>query len=117
MPLPMITPVRSGDGNLPFEPGLGHRLVRGREGELGEQIVAPRLLAVDVLQRVEPLHLAGEAHRQLLRIELRDRRRAGCAGEQRGPGRFDVGPDGSHQPQAGDDDTVAPSYFPIFSWR
>ena len=64
MPLPITTPVRSGDGNVALQPGLGDGLVGGRERELGEEIVPPGLLAVDVLQRVEALHLAGEADRQ-----------------------------------------------------
>ena len=66
MPLPMTTPVRSGDGNLPSRPGLGDGLVRRGERELGEEIVPPGFLPVDVLQRIEALDLAGEADRQLL---------------------------------------------------
>ncbi len=117
MPLPITTPVRSGDGTLAVEARLGHRLVRRGEGELGEEVVPPRFLLVDVLQRVEALHLAGEPDRELRGVELGDRCRARRAGEQRGPGGLDVIPDRSHQPEAGDDDTTRQAYFPIFSWR
>ena len=56
---------------------------------LGEEVVALGFLAVHVLQRVEPLHLAGEADLKRGGVELRDRRGPGPAREQAGPGVLD----------------------------
>ena len=48
-------------GEPALQPRLGDGLVGRPEGVLREEVVAPGFLLVDVLQRVEPLHLAGEA--------------------------------------------------------
>ena len=74
MPLPITTPVRSGVWEAPFQPRLGHGLMGGGERELGKEIVPLGLLAVHVLQRIEALHLTGEADLQVGSIELGDGR-------------------------------------------
>ena len=56
-----------GRRELPLQPRLRDGLMGGREGELGEEVVPPGFLPVDVLQRIEPLDLAGEPDRQLRR--------------------------------------------------
>src|SRR5262245_41299100 len=80
--------------------------MRGGERELREEIVPAGFLPVDVLQRIEPLDLAGKADRELLGVELRNRRSAGSPGEERAPSRIDVGSDGGHQAKASDNDTM-----------
>ena len=59
------------------------------DGVLGEEVVALGFLAVDVLERVEPLHLAGKAHAEPRRVEPGDRPGPGPAREQAGPALLD----------------------------
>ncbi len=65
MPLPMMTPVRSGSYAEPFvESRIGHRLHRRGDRVLREQVGALGLLALHVDERVEALHLAREPDRK-----------------------------------------------------
>ena len=54
-----------------------------RRSRCAKRSIAPRVLAVDPVGRVEVLHLAGEVHLVVGVVELRDRARAGLAREQR----------------------------------
>jgi hypothetical protein len=96
---------------------LSDGLVRRSQRQLGKEVVALGLFAVDVLERVESLDLAGETDLLVGGIELGDRSGAGAAGQQRLPGGFDIVSDRGHQAETGDDDTTRQSYFPIFSCR
>src|SRR5690606_11929346 len=55
---------------------------------------------------VEVLHLARDAAVVGLRVELRDRHDAALPVDERLPGFLDSGPDRTHPPQSGDDDTT-----------
>ena len=55
-------------------------------------------------QGVEALHLAGEAGGVLRRVEQRDGRRPGAAGEEGLPGLLGADPQRGHEPHPGDDD-------------
>src|SRR5690606_35105450 len=92
------------------EPGILDRLLGDGNGELREAVGAAYLLAVEVLLRLEVLHLAREADVEpLRRVELRDRRCPAPALEQRGPGTRYVVAHGCDQPDAGHDDTSSRS--------
>src|SRR5690606_8889713 len=55
------------------QPGFAHRLNRGSDGELRVAIRPLGLLPVDVLARIELLHLPREAHGVFGRVEAGDR--------------------------------------------
>ena len=86
------------------EPAVGLRHSSRRERELRETIHAARLLALDPRGRLELLRLAGEAHRVLARVEVRDRARAGLPRDEALPGRFRIVAERRHHPHSGDDD-------------
>ena len=48
---------------------------------MDERVVAARFLRGQVLPDVEALHFAGDVHRKVRRVEARDPRDAGMAGE------------------------------------
>src|SRR5256885_16613346 len=78
---------------------------RGRgDGVLREPIRAADLLAVHVLGRVETLHLAGDLRLVWRGIETGDPPDTAPAMHEAIPGRRDGIAQGSHRPQAGDDD-------------
>ena len=60
IPLPTITPTRSGSATGSVEPGVLERFVRGDDRELDEAIHPLRILAVEHALRRELLHLACE---------------------------------------------------------
>ena len=83
--------------------GLVHRLARGHQGELRVAIVAPDLLAVEHLRRVEVLHLAGDLAGHPLRIERGDATNAGVTAHEARPERGHVVAERRHGAHAGDD--------------
>src|SRR5690348_5359383 len=88
------------------ERGIGHRLRRAGQRVLRIRVGALRFLAIHVLQRIEALHLAGEAHGKLRRVELGDCRRAGDAVDDCAPSRRHVVADRRDRPETGDDDSA-----------
>src|SRR5690606_5961308 len=95
---------------LAGEAGVFNGLLGDGQGELREPIGAPYLLPVEVLLRVEALHLAREADVEVLgHVELRDRPRPALALEQSVPRGGHIVAHGRDQPNAGDDDAVPPS--------
>ena len=97
-------PRRIGLGDC--QPGLAHRLDRGNQPVLDEDVVAPRFLRVQEALDVEALHLAGEGRGIRGGIPVGDRRDAAAAGQQPGPGVLDGVAQGRHHAHAGDHDTT-----------
>src|SRR5690606_9555961 len=92
------------------EAGILDCLLGDGDGELRESIGPACLLTVEVLLRLEPLHLACEADVEVLgRVELRNGPRPAPAVEQRGPRTRYIVAHGREQPDAGDDDAVSRS--------
>ena len=59
--------------------GVIDRLARGGDRQLAESAHPPRLLEVDPVARIEVLHLGRDAHVEVARVELGDRRDPGDA--------------------------------------
>jgi hypothetical protein len=98
------------------EPGVGHRLDRGGDRVLGVQIRPLGLLPLHRLQRIERLHLAGEAHGKGRGIELRDSRGSRDTRLQGTPSRRHVVADWRDGTETGDDDPT-PHYAPTLVFR
>src|SRR5213082_313806 len=97
------------------ETGIGHRLLRGADRELREQVVAADFFLVEEPRRVEGLHFARELHGALRRVEARDRPRPGAAGQQAVPGALDIGAQRRQEPEARDRDPARhPAISPSF---
>ena len=78
-----------------------HRILRGRDGELNEDVHLLQFLLFDELQRVEVLHFAREPCRKGRRVEARDRADAARARAQRIPVRLSAHADRRDQTHAG----------------
>ena len=72
-PEPMIVPVRSASSpsSRSGKPGLVHRLARRDQRELRVAVVAPDLLAIEDVRRIEVLDLARDLAGDAPRIEAR----------------------------------------------
>ena len=98
-------PIRRQVGEPVAEPRLFHGLGARGNGELQEPVRAARSLPVQVPQRVEVLHLAGEADGLVGGVEEGDRTCSALAAEERVPGGLHVETDGRDHPDARDGDT------------
>ena len=65
MPDAMKTPTRVAIPAVTVSPASSIGELRGRDGELNEDVHLLDVFLVDELQRVEPLHLAGDPRREL----------------------------------------------------
>src|SRR5213080_444986 len=81
---------------------------RRSDDQVGKTVHPPRLLAVDELGRIEVLDLAGEVHRVLAGIELRDLAGPRAARNQVLPARLDILAERGHGTEAGDHDPSSP---------
>ena len=102
MPVPTITAHSARVG--PELAGVGERVGGGGEAELRHAVDAADLLRAEVRRRVEFVHLAREAHRELGRVEPLDGLGRATAGADRVPERVDGHPGGRLDAHAGDDD-------------
>src|SRR5436309_2113531 len=100
------------------EPRIVHRKLRRRDRVLDEDVHLLDVFPVDELQRVEVLHLARDAGRELRRVELGDPRDAALARAERGPIRLGSDAERRHQADARDDDSPCVghgSYFLVLA--
>lgn len=104
-----------GCGELPFEPGLGHRLMGGGDGVLAEQVHPLRLFFFQIGQRIEALHFTGEANLEFAGVEFGDRSGAGFAGEEILPRLRHTQANRRHHAGAGHHDPPGHSYLPSLS--
>ena len=95
-----MIPTRS--GSKPFEPGVGERLAARAERDQHAALELARLLRRGDGGRVEVLDLAGDAHREVARVERLDEVDAALARERGAPGRRRVEPERRDRPDAGD---------------
>ena len=108
----MTTPICSrSSGSARSTPCVDQRLLAGGDGELHEARAAARRLAVQVVGRVEVLHLAGDLHGQVGGVDDGDGRDAVAAGAQPLPVARQVVADGCDGAEAGDEDFVE------FAWH
>ena len=91
-------------GRVHGECGVLHREVGGGDRELDEAVDLLDVLLLDPGERVEALHLAGEAGGVLGGVEQRDGARPRAAGEQTLPGLLGADAQGRHEPHPRDDD-------------
>ena len=116
MPLPTMTPVRSTSKPPSMSPASVIACDGGGDGVLRVQVGALRFLAVHVLERIEPLHLAGEADGEVRRVELGDVRRARPTVPHGAPSRRHIVADWRNGTQASDDDPTL-HYAPTLVFR
>src|SRR6476661_1970562 len=86
------------------ELGILHGLDGSRDRVLRVSVGSLGFFSIHVLERIEPFDFAREPHRELARVELGDRRRAGAPVDQRTPGRRHVVADWRERTDPGDDD-------------
>src|SRR5690606_29896489 len=79
------------------------RLAGGGHREVGASVMAPHVLGVHVLGRVEALDLAGDVDLERLGVEQRDAVDARASGNQRVPARLCADADRRDDAVAGDD--------------
>src|SRR5213595_2292301 len=91
-----------------LQPGVLLGQAGGGDDQVREPVHPPGLLPVDVLGRVEVLHLAGEVDVEVARVELRDRPGSRAAGQQVLPRRLRIVAEGGHRTEAGDHDPAPP---------
>src|SRR5207247_3171962 len=91
------------------------RLLRRAERDLREQVVAADLLLVEEPRRLEALHLAGELHGTLHRVEPRDPPGTRAARDQALPGALHVRAQGRDEPEARDRDPPRHALISPFS--
>src|SRR5439155_11722871 len=89
------------------QPGVGERLARREQGELAEAIEPPRLLRREQLLGVKILHLAGDRHVEVRRIEEADGADARLPFDQIAPGLGHAVPDWRDRAEPGDDDLLS----------
>src|SRR5438445_7213160 len=80
-----------------FEAGHLHRKVSRRQGDLDEPADLLQLFFLNPVQRIEVLHLAGDAAVESVGIKLGNRADAGLAGLKSVPGFFSADPAGANQ--------------------
>src|SRR5690606_31266644 len=107
-----------GDVGSDLQARITHREVRGRNGVLDEDVHLLDVLLFDELQRIEPLHLAGNTRGVLRCVEVRDRPDAAVPGAQRIP--VGLRPDADRRQQADARDDYSPRQQRLrttSSWR
>src|SRR6267143_994032 len=87
-----------------LQAAVGERLVRGSDCVLRERAHFARLFLLYVVERIETFDFAGEAHRKITGIELRDWARATPARHQPCPRRLDRVTKRRDQAKTRDDD-------------
>jgi hypothetical protein len=85
--------------------GVFLRLDRGGECEQDVPIEAPRFFRRDEAVRLERLHLGGDAHRELARVERLDEVDAALSRDRGAPGRRRVVAERSNSAEARDGDS------------
>ena len=93
-------PTISAFAGVDREPGVLHREVRGRHRELDEAVHLLDVLLLHPAQRVEALHLAGEAGGVLGGVEEGDGAGARPAGQEALPGLLGADAERGHEPDA-----------------
>ena len=91
-------------GDVPVvaqQPGVAQGLARGRDGEVRAAVMAPRVLRIHVVGRLEALHLAGDVDVERCRVEERDAVDPRAARHEAVPRRLGTDPDRRDHAQAG----------------
>ena len=101
---PTRIPARA--GSIALDPRVRPRLARGGDSEHDVPLEPSRILRPDDRLRLEALHLRGDAHRVLARVEGANPVDPAASGDRRVPGRLRVEPERRNGSQTGDDDAA-----------